>query len=66
MTTTAQKAKSAEMNAHKFRLREIILTRLRVEFPMHDVADLGMVVQRMWNDIETDTLAVEKKRILTR
>ena len=42
---------------HAFRIRQLILSRLRVEFPMHDVSDLGMVVQRMWEDIETDTEA---------
>jgi hypothetical protein len=49
---------------HKFRIRQIMMARFKVEFPLHDVADLGMVVQRLWNDIETDTLAVEKKRII--
>lgn len=42
---------------HTFRLKQLMLARLRVEFPMHDVSDLGMVVQRMWEDIETDTEA---------
>jgi hypothetical protein len=49
-----------------FRIKQIILSRLRVEFPLHDVADLGMVVQRMWQDIETDTEAKPKSRIITR
>lgn len=42
---------------HTFRLKNLILSRLRVEFPLYDVADLGMVVQRLWNDIETDVEA---------
>ena len=62
MVVTADK--QAEMKAHCFRLKQIMLARLRVEFPLHDVADLGMVVKRMWDDIETDTEAVEKKRII--
>jgi len=56
MPKTAEK--EVEMKAHCFRLKQIMLARLRVEFPLHDVADLGMCVKRMWDDIETDTEAV--------
>jgi hypothetical protein len=61
---TQATAAQQDTKEHTFRIKQLILARLRVEFPLHDVADLGMVVQRMWNDIETDTEAVEKKRIV--
>ena len=67
MSSTKTAPKDAKKDAHTFRIKQLILARLRVEFPLHDVADLGMVVQRMWQDIETDVEAKEpKSRILTR
>ena len=52
-------SKGPEKKEQTFRIKQIILARLRVEFPLHDIADLGMCVQRLWQDIETDTAAGE-------
>ena len=72
-TTDTKQVKKSEVNSvhpmdtkskQTFRIKQIILARLVAEFPLHDIATLGMVVQRMWQDIETDTEAKPKKRII--